>query len=104
MGGKIQTVCGEISSEVLGITLCHEHISLNIGFKLLSRLPSVPSSSVADEISRASTELLGLKNLWIVERYNEISPDNLVLDDIPIAVKELSYFKKMGGSSSDRVK
>jgi len=99
MSGKIQTVCGEISSDTLGITLCHEHISLNIGFKLLSRLPSVPNPAIVEEIQRASTEPLGLKNLWIVKRYNEISSDNLLLDDISLAVEELSYFKKMGGST-----
>jgi phosphotriesterase-related protein len=74
-------------------------VILNADFKLPSQLPFVPSESIRAQYERAVTEPVSQNNLWIISRHNEISRDNLVLNDVSTAIDELSYFRDMGGTT-----
>jgi phosphotriesterase-related protein len=90
--GSAQTVLGPVPHASLGPTLMHEHLLLDI------RCWHLPPQTPRDR-ARAERPLKDLNNLgWV--RYNWFAhPDNLVLDDIPQAKRELRSFSEAGGGT-----
>lgn len=89
----VMTVTGPVSANELGITLMHEHITVN-GFEEVwhvdpSDVPGLPPISPDAPLS---LELLGA-----VRRSPAILKDNLVLCSEDVMVEELSGFKVAGG-------
>jgi phosphotriesterase-related protein len=87
-GSVVQTVLGPVAVEDLGPTLIHEH--------LLIRNPSFAEPSAAADRVRAH-QPVGLDNLGWVRRHWTSNADNLVLDDVDLAVRELAAFVAAGG-------
>ncbi|TET66921.1 MAG: phosphotriesterase-related protein [Candidatus Aminicenantes bacterium] len=88
---EIRTVRGKISADELGITSTHEHVlaDVSVWFKELT------------EVSRrkVSEQKVNLTNIGILHRNPWVIKDNLVLDDVDLAIEELLEFKKAGGST-----
>ncbi len=86
--GVVRTVLGDIPAASLGRTLIHEH--------LISSLTAYWTPDTAPEIASARVSLATLSQV----RLHAFSVrDNLVLDDIDGAVRELGEFRAAGGSS-----
>ncbi|MFQ5997190.1 MAG: phosphotriesterase [Dehalococcoidales bacterium] len=91
ISGKAQTVTGLIDGSELGITLPHEHLFIDMRF----RMPE-PADS---EEAKLAHQKITMENLWFA-RYNRFSvEDNLLFDDEAMAISEAMYFKKAGGST-----
>jgi len=89
---QVQTVLGNIDSSDLGITLTHEHLLIDS----IDALWSEPE----DEYKRQFVDQrVQMSNLGVVRRSPSISRDNLVMDDIEVAVAEAREFKAAGGKS-----
>lgn len=87
----IMTVTGPISADELGITLVHEHLFIDLRNQF---------SELKDpEAMRMSYEKVHMDNLGVLRRNPYAIRDNLVLDDVDIAVKEVSKFKCQGGNA-----
>lgn len=83
------TVNGKIDSDLLGVTLSHEHLKIDQACWYEQSphnrlIGDAPVESIDREVLR--------KNPYI-------SKDNLVLDDLDNAVQELKRFSQLGGSS-----
>ena len=87
----IMTVCGEIADGELGITLPHEHLFLD-----LTNQFGEPSTPEARELGRQN---VGEPNLAALRRNPYAVKDNLLLDDMELAVEEVDRFKQAGGQS-----
>ena len=87
----IQGVDGPLRPEDLGRTLIHEHVFID-----LRPLWSPPSGVVAltNAYAALTIELIGA-----LRRDALVNLDNLVLDDVPTAVIELSAFRGIGGDT-----
>lgn len=85
------TVLGEIDSEKLGITSVHEHVLVDLRHQFLE----------FSEISRRvlSEQKVGLENLDVLSRNPYAVRDNMLLDDVEVAEKELERFYKAGGDT-----
>jgi len=89
--GKAQTVLGLVEGSELGITLPHEHFLVDASSYM--REPSDP------EEKKLAHQKINMENLWYA-RYHKFScEDNLVLDDIDMAIREAMYFKQAGGKT-----
>lgn len=88
---QIMTVCGPISPDDLGITLCHQHVVLNI--KNWFTEPEVASKHWIID-SPVTMEIRGLLHMDPT-----ICKDNLVIDDIDMCIKELQEMKVWGAKS-----
>ncbi len=89
--GMAQTVLGLVNGEDLGVTMPHEHLFVDMRCWLEE--PSNP------EEKKLAHEKVTLNNLWFA-RYNKMScEDNLILDDVDLAIKEAFYFKEAGGNT-----
>ncbi len=88
---RIQTVTGDIKPEELGTTLAHEHLL----FDLLCYY-SQPDSAGKRRLAESKVQM---DNLAQVTRNVFIVKDNLVQLDTDLAIKELSYYKRAGGSA-----
>ena len=88
---RIQTVTGDIEPEELGITLAHEHLL----FDLLCYY-SPPDGAGKKRLAESRVQM---DNLSQVIRNVFIVKDNLVQFDTELAIKELSYYKRAGGST-----
>lgn len=87
------TVLGEVNKEDLGIISSHEHVLINSGRSYLN--------SEITEVSKLSlfNQKVNISNLHEL-KFNALAiGDNLILDDIDMAVKELMEFKKFGGNT-----
>ena len=88
---KAQTVLGPIDPDQLSVTLPHEHLLVDCRCLW---------SSPEDDLKRSySNERVKMSNLGVLRRSPTIAKDNLLLDDLDLAVKEVSEFRKMGGRS-----
>ena len=89
--GQVQTVLGAVPSTELGITLPHEHLLLD-----LRRVFVEPED--AGELPLALAPV-GLENLsWVMMNWCRCR-DNLVLDDVELAVEEAMRFGRAGGGT-----
>lgn len=89
--GKVQTVLGLIEAEDLGITLTHEHCLID------ARCLYIEPSSTSERAF--AYQPVSLENLWWVRYHPYSNLDNLQLYDEELAISELSYFKRAGGST-----
>jgi phosphotriesterase-related protein len=85
----IQTVCGEIPVEKLGVTLAHEHLLID-----LRALVDEPQTD-----KDVFYEKLRLDNRYQVYNDPYKIKDNAVIDNFEIAVRELEIFKAAGGDT-----
>jgi len=88
MGGVVRTVLGDIPAETLGRTLVHEHLS--------STLVAYWVPEFAPELS---THKVSLETLHDVRAHAFSVRDNLVVDDLDNAIREMGEFKAAGGAS-----
>src|SRR5258708_2564876 len=89
--GSVMTVRGPIPARDLGVTLMHEHLFIDLSF-----LWDPPSSEWQKRL--VDTEItLASRGLLQVDPY--VSRRNLVLDDLDVAIAELSPFRELGGGS-----
>jgi len=91
MGKEIATVNGSVHADSLGIMLPHEHVFIN----LINQF----KEPVDREKLALSREAISLSNFGFLRRNPYAIRDNVVLDDLDLAVEELSWFKKLGGQS-----
>lgn len=94
---KVNTVLGEIDSKDLGITLSHEHIILNAWGDIMTHNPPPELAELAK--SRIFHEKVTLENLASLKINCTAVLDNLIFDDISLAVKEISRFRNQGGNT-----
>src|SRR5438445_13374475 len=85
---QIITVLGPIAPEELGITLGHEHLLID-----LRGLWDEPPAKRAHLIDQEPT----LENLGELTRNPYDSRPNLLLDDPELSIRELLYYKAIGG-------
>ena len=85
------TVLGPVDSNLLGITLPHEHLFID-----LSCLWHHPVDSRREFLIDAPVAMEN-RGLLVCDPYH--SRDNLILENMEIAVDELSRFKSLGGKS-----
>jgi phosphotriesterase-related protein len=88
---EVVTVNGVLSPDELGVTLCHEHVLINLECvlkvpKSISRMRLVESPVTIDILADLRQD-------------PHVCRDNLVLSDIDEAIEELMRFKMMGGRS-----
>ena len=88
VAGPVRTVLGDIPAASLGRTLIHEH--------LISSLAAYWTPDVAPDLASAR---VSLANLSQVRLHAFAIRDNLVLDDIEGAARELAAFREAGGAS-----
>jgi phosphotriesterase-related protein len=87
----VTTVLGDVSPESLGVTLPHEHLTID-----LSCVWHPPDFAWQDGLVEAPLS---------VQTYGDLSLDpyvsrpNLVLDDVDVAVDEVSRFRDAGGGT-----
>jgi phosphotriesterase-related protein len=87
----VTTVLGTIPSTELGVTLPHEHILI---YNTSWWKEPEPASKRALANSKVTIENLGL-----VKRDPIMVKDNLILDDIDLAIREIEFFKMAGGQT-----
>jgi phosphotriesterase-related protein len=85
------TVTGPTDVSNLGITLPHEHLFLDLRNQF--------TEFVDPEKRRISHEPLRMDNLGVVRRNPYGIKDNLVIDDLDLAVREAEAFKALGGKT-----
>lgn len=87
----VRTVKGDISPDTCGVTLCHEH--LRIELKKIFQVPS-DKNDFEKAFSHVTLENLG----WVRANYiNNL--DNLGLYEEQLVVDEVSLFREAGGST-----
>jgi len=85
---QVMTVCGPISPDELGVTLCHMHTTTNIS-NWYTECKASSQSHIKD--AKVSMEHLGKL------RIDPLSClDNLVIDDMEMVIKELQELKMAG--------
>lgn len=88
---KIMTVLGPIPPEELGPTLPHEHLQFNI---------TMYQGCPDDEAGKAFWNApVTLENLFDVKAHPYANYDNCILFEIEPILKEIEYFKAVGGKS-----
>ncbi|XP_061191884.1 phosphotriesterase-related protein-like [Saccostrea echinata] len=91
MTEKVQTVLGPVDPDTLGITLTHEHLSINF---LPLQLPINPKFKYLEEAPVA------LDTLWYIRQYPYSNLQNLSLQTENAAVvEEMDFYKKNGGGT-----
>src|SRR5579872_3804646 len=88
---KIQTVLGPIDPKKLSVTLAHEHLQIDV-----RSLWTLPAESM---LRKYANQPVQMSNLGVLRRNPAVSKDNLILNDVDLAVKEALVFKKSGGRS-----
>ena len=91
MQGKVMTVLGPIEPEMLGITLPHEHLLIDL--RVWCEEPD------EDEKKALMNAAVELPNLGEIRRDPFLNRDNCVLDDHAVAIAELKRFRDAGGGS-----
>jgi phosphotriesterase-related protein len=89
--GKVQTVLGLIDPEDLGITLCHEHLMLDMSGKFVE-----PTSASEKALAY---EPVRMENLHWLHYHMANNRDNLRMLDEGLATKEALRYKYAGGKS-----
>ena len=83
------TTSGPVEADQLGIVLPHEHLLFDLSAYLTAPL---------DEHERALVDVpLSLENAGHLRRSPLVSRENLILHDEEVAVRELGYFREVGG-------
>ncbi len=88
---ELMTVTGPIKAEQLGVTLPHEHLLID-----LSCLWHFPKDESREHLVAADV-CCGIRGLLMGDPYH--CKDNLILDDIELAVQEVLLFKNVGGNT-----
>ena len=91
---SVQTVCGPITQDSLGITLSHEHILIDRPFR-----SSEPEEASKKSMMNMRVRDLGIENLGMIRLDPMFVKDNLNLDEIDVALNELKEYRTMGGNS-----
>ena len=89
--GKVQTVLGPIEPSELGITQTHEHLLVNT-----HAIRPEPTEASAQQIFHAP---LSPSISAYIRHYGMENLDNAVLDDIDVAIEEVSLYKRQGGQA-----
>lgn len=89
--GYIMTVLGPIKPEELGPALPHEHLQFNI--TMYQDCPEDPEGKAFWNAP------VTLENLFQVRRNPYANYDNCILFEIPPILKEIEYFKQVGGNA-----
>jgi len=92
MIGKAQTVLGPIEGKELGITLPHEHLTIDHVKANFCEPPNPEDKEMANK--PVTTEILH----WICYFRTE-NKDNLKLPNEKIIIDEVTHFKKAGGKT-----
>lgn len=87
----INTVCGALSRNNLGVVTTHEHVLLD----LTAFYQALPVPGVEDPASQK----VEMWNLGILSRDCYALKDNLLLMDEKLQADELSFFKRAGGNT-----
>ena len=88
---SIMTVTGPIALDQMGITLPHEHVFIDLRNQF---------TEFSDpEKKQISEQKVNIKNLGRLRLNPYAVKDNLLLDDMTIAVEEVFYFKNAGGQT-----
>lgn len=88
---KINTVLGEITREELGVIAPHEHCFIDVTFE------EIPPKT--EEERELFYSKVSIENIDVLRRNPFLVKDNLVNDDVDVAVKEINRFKKAGGNT-----
>ena len=88
---KINSVCGQLSREQLGVVTTHEHVLLD----LTAFYQALPVPGVEDPASQK----VEMWNLGILSRDCYALKDNLLLTDEEIQTREILRFKLAGGDT-----
>ncbi len=106
--GKVITVRGRVDPDLIGITLMHEHLFLDLRKNHLphSLAVNIPGRSepliTSDDFPATELEIweskLDSKNLHLANAIAPIS-DNYLLTDEAVAIDEVNSFKKNGGGT-----
>ena len=91
MGKKIITVLGEVNPSKMGKTSAHDHILIDLSNQF----------SIPEEVSRSAivNDSLTLRNAGLIRRNPWAIRDNLIINDINLAIKEVEEFKRQGGGT-----
>lgn len=88
---ELMTVTGPISQQQLGITLPHEHLLID-----LSCLWHHPKDPAREPLVGAEVGAVN-RGLLMSDPYH--CKHNLILDDLDLALKEVLFFKELGGKT-----
>ena len=90
MKGKIITVNGEINPHEAGTVITHEHLLVDV---------SLVYSPPSDFEEYTGNEKISLDNIgWVSYNWNN-NKDNLVLNDVNLAIEEIKLLKEAGGNT-----
>lgn len=89
--GKAQTVLGAIDPEILGITLVHEHLIIDMSKQFME-----PPAGTDRHLAYQPVQL---ENLWWVKLNPINNLDNLRYIDEQLATKEILHYKLAGGGT-----
>lgn len=87
----INTVCGPITREQLGVVATHEHVLLDQS----SHYQAVPTPGITDP----ENQKVEMWNLGILSRDCFALKDNTILDDEQTQTEEVAFFKRAGGDT-----
>ncbi len=88
---NVMTVLGPVEAEALGVTLVHEHLLID-----LRNQYTAPDDS---ERRRLGEQPLNTTNVGEVRQNPYAIRDNLLLDDVELAGREIDEFRKLGGAT-----
>lgn len=88
---KVNSVCGQLSREQLGVVTTHEHVLLD----LTAFYQALPVEGVEDP----ATQKVEMWNLGILSRDCYALKDNLLLMDEEVQTREIACFKAAGGDT-----
>jgi len=87
----VKTVTGAKTVDELGIILPHEHLLLDLRNQF--------SEFDDPEKRRVSEQPVGADNLHVLRSNPYAIRDNLLLDDLELAIAEVGYFQRAGGTT-----
>ena len=88
---SLNTVLGPIDASQVGATMSHVHLTINI-----LCWHQTPDSGVLRGLSDSK---ITLQNLGLVRRNAMLFKDNLVQDDLDLAIREAAEYKFTGGQT-----
>lgn len=88
---KIQTVLGEISPEAFGVAMSHVHLTINL-------IPAYFREPDEGPLQGIAHQKVSIENLGLLRRNGILIRDNLVQDDLDLAIREVSDYVRSGGS------
>ena len=86
-----RTVRGDVPASSLGITLAHEHVLIDASCYFFE-----PTDPAKKPVANAPVRI---ENLGEIKRDPFMSRDNLINRDPELAVREVAYFKGVGGGT-----